>query len=180
MKYGLGFWTVENGVRTEGRAYPDLRPFEYNDGTGDAGWFLLRPFTFDYAPPGDRSGTAWRFTVAGDPCPVLKGNSFDFDGASVPQWKLVRPLVRDKMDLRFLVAALGHDLGHCIHEHVTGFSRQDWNRFLAEVAEAYGASAYDRAKYKVAVDAAGWAVYHKTPEELAVYRGLVQIERVAV
>lgn len=180
MKYGHGFWTVENSVRTRERAYPDLRPFEYNDGTGDTGWFLLRPFTFDYVAPGDRSGTAWRVIVAGDPNPVLRQNAFDFDGASVPPWKLIRPLVRDKMDLRFLVAALGHDLGHCIHEHVTGFTRADWNRFLSEVAEAYGASAYDRAKYKLAVDAAGWAVYHKTAEELSTYRRLVKIERVTV
>ena len=183
MKYGQGFWVVKDGepvpsCRKFLDGYPALQPFEYNDGTGDTGWLLTKPFTFDYVKPGDKSGTAWRFTVSGDVNPVIHKNSFDFDGASVPQWKLLRMCVKDKMDLRFLVASLGHDLGHCIHEHVTGFTRADWNTFLYEVAECYGASAYDRAKYKLAVDAAGWAVYSKTDEELATYRSLVKIERV--
>lgn len=139
MQYGQGFWVVEDGVRLRDRsqAYPSLRAFEYGD--GDRGHFLLKPFTFDYVKPGDKSGQAWRITIAGDPNPVLHVNAFDFDGASVPQVKLVRMMVRDKLDHRWQVAALGHDLGHCIHEHVMGFTRADWNELLSEVAEGLGA-----------------------------------------
>ena len=55
MKYGQGFWVVENGVRLKdrSRAYPRLRPFEYADGTGDKGWLHLADFTVDYVRPGD-------------------------------------------------------------------------------------------------------------------------------
>lgn len=177
MKYGQGFWVVKDGVRIKAMAdaYPEgLKPFLYDD--GDLGWFLTRPFTVDYVKPGD--SMAWRITIAGRLHPALHVNSFDFDGASVPQWKLLRAAVRDKMDRRWIVAALLHDLGHTIHEYVTGFSRSDWNELLSEVAEAYGENAYERGKYKLGVDLFGWTCYKKTEQELATYRKLVLIERV--
>lgn len=178
MKYGQGFWVVEAGVRVKdrGRAYPGLLPFEYKDGTGDRGWLLTRPFCFDYVKPGDVSGLAWRFTIAGDSDPIEFIDSFDYDGASVPP--CVRWLARDKMDIRWVVPALGHDLGYTVHGHVTGFTKADWDRFLLEVGEAYGDSAYQCAKYRLAVTLGGWHAWPKTPEELGRYRRLVNIERV--
>jgi len=178
MQYGQGFWVVENGMRLKDRslAYPSLRGFEYGD--GDFGHFLLKPFAFDYVKPNDGSGQAWRITISGDPNPLLHFNSFDFDGASVPHLKIVRMMVRDKLDPRWQVASLGHDLGYCVHEYVMGFTRSDWDELLSEIAEAYGESAYYRGKYRLAVNVAGWACYKKTPEELAIYRSLVKIERV--
>ena len=180
MKYGQGFWVVRNCERVRDRAfaYPQLLPFEYQDGSGDAGWLALEDFCFDYVKPCDPSGLAWRFTVSGDPDPVPGVNAFDFDGASVPQVRFIRAFCLDKMDHRCLVAAFVHDMGHCIHEWKTGFTRMDWNRALSEIGEAYGMTAWARAKYKLAVDAAGWACYSKTDEELARYRALVKIERV--
>ena len=178
MKYGQGFWVVEAGVRVKdrSRAYPELLPFEYADGTGDRGWLTVRPFCFDYLKPGDNSGLAWRFTVAGDPNPVEYLNSFDYDGASIPP--ICRPITRDKMDHRWIVPAYGHDLGYCIHGHVTGFTKADWDRFLLEVGEAYGDTAVMCTMYKTAVTLGGWHAWPKTPEELERYRRLVNIERV--
>lgn len=181
MRYGEGFWVVRDGVRVCDRkdAYPDLRPFEYDDGTGDRGWFTLSPFTFDYVKPGDVSGTAWRFTVAGCARPSLD-TSFDYDGASFPQCRLLRTIVKDKMDHRWIVPAYGHDLGYCIHGYGTGFTKSDWDRFLLEVAEAYGASWIDRNKCWGAVAAAGGFAWKKTPEETEHYCDLVTVARVAI
>ena len=181
MKYGQGFWVVKDGVRVLDRrdAYPELLPFEYADGTGDVGWFNLSPFTFDYVKPGDTSGMAWRFTVAGCRNPTLE-TSFDFDGASAPQCKLIRPLVKDKMDHRWIVPAFGHDLGYCIHGYGTGFTKSDWDTFLSEVAEAYGAGWLDRKKYWSAVAAFGGFAWNKKPEETERYCGLVKIAKVPV
>ena len=180
-QYGQGFWVVRDGIRIRDRrfAYPDLRPFEYSDGTGDLGWWNLSPFSFDYVPPKGSGATAWRFTVAGSPLPC-KNNSFDFDGASVPQNPLVRLVTRDKMDRRWIVSAFGHDLGYCITDYVTGFTKADWDTFLTEVAEAYGENAGERGKYTAAVKLFGGKLYGKTTTELERYRSLVKIERVPV
>ena len=177
MKYGQGFWVVKNGVRVRDvrDAYPDgLKPFLYSD--GDLGWFHLGPFCFDYVKPGDRSGTAWRFEIAGDPAPVLHRNSFDYDGASIPP--ALRALARDKMDRRWIVPSDGHDLGYCIHGHVTGFTKADWDTFLLETGEAYGDNAYQCAKYRLAVAIGGGLAWQKPEAELEIYRRLVKIKRV--
>lgn len=181
MRYGDGFWVVKDGARVRDRrdAYPELLPFEYDDGTGDCGWFTLAPFTFDYVKPGDGSGMAWRFTVAGCRNPNLS-SSMDFDGASVPQNPLVRVLVHDKMDHRWIVPAFGHDLGYCIHGYGTGFTKSDWDRFLLEVSEAYGAGWADRNKYWGVVAAVGGFAWKKTPEETEHYCDLVKVAKVPV
>ena len=178
MKYGQGFWVVEAGVRVRDRAfaYPALLPFDYGDGTGDRGWLLTRAFVFDYVKPGDTSGQAWRFTVAGDSDPVPCINAFDYDGASIPQ--ALRFLARDRMDHRWIVPALGHDLGYCVHGHVTGFTKADWDTFLLEVGDAYGDNAYQCQKYRLAVTLGGWNAWPKTEAEEKVYKNLVRIERV--
>ena len=178
MKYGQGFWVVKAGVRQRDRemSYPDLRPFEYGDGTGDCGWLLLSDFTVDYARPGDKSGLAWRITIKGDPDPAPYINAFDYDGASIPG--CLRALARDKMDHRWIVAALLHDLGYCVHEYKTGFQKADWDELLQEVGEAYGDSSFSAAKYKLAVTLGGWAAWPKTTAETQRYRNLVKIERI--
>ena len=180
MKYGRGFWVVKDGVRVRDRlsldAYPALHPFEYADGTGDLGWFLTEDFCFDYVKPGDKSGLAWRFHVLGDPLPELHKNAFDYDGASIPE--MLRAMARDKMDRRWIVPSLGHDVGYCVHGHVTGFTKADWDTFLLEVGEAYGDNLYQCGKYRAAVILGGWAAWPKPDAEAEVYKNLVRIERV--
>ena len=180
MKYGQGFWVVVAGRRLKTLdpvlGYPGLNPFEYADGSGDVGWLHTRDFTVDYVKPGDNSGSAWRITLAGDLNPVQYLNSFDFDGASRPE--ATKAITRDKMDHRWIVAADLHDLGYCIHEWKTGFTKADWDTLLSEVAEAYGENAYERAKYWAAVTLGGWACWPKTAEETERYRNLCSFERV--
>lgn len=180
MKYGQGFWVVENGIRQRwrDRAYPSLLPFEYDDNTGDRGWLLTRDFTVDYVKPGDTSGLAWRFTVKGDANPAPYLTAFDYDGASIPP--ALRAIARDKMDHRWIVASLLHDLGYCIHNHKTGFSKADWDTLLLEVGGAYGDNAYQCAKYRLAVTLGGWNSWPKTEAELERYRNLCYIERVSL
>lgn len=180
MKYGQGFWIVQNGVRLKDQklAFPDLRPFIYDDGTGDLGWWNLTPFCFDYAKPGSIC-SAWRFTVAGSPAPN-KFTSFDYDGASVPQNPIVRAITRDKMDRRWIVPGFGHDLGYCITDYITGFTKADWDTFLSEVAEAYDENGCKRAEYKTAVVCFGGGLYGKTTTEANRYRSLVKIESVPI
>ena len=178
MKYGEGFWVVKDGVRVKDRkdAYPKLKPFEYADGTGDCGWALLEDFTFDYFPPGSR-GAGWRFTVKGDPDGDIS-RCFDYDGASRPA--ATREIAGDKMDFDVIVPSFGHDLGYCIHDYVTGFERCDWDEFLGEVMEAYGAGSWKRTKFVAAVSLFGRSRYAKSPAELEHYKGLVTVERVAL
>ena len=176
MKYGQGFWVVENGVRLKdrSRAYPRLQPFEYADGTKDKGWLHLSDFTVDYVRPGD--STAWRITIFGDPDPTEFINSFDYDGASIPP--ILRPLAADKMAHKWIVASDLHDLGYCVHGHVTGFTKADWDTALMEIGEAYGARALEARKYWAAVEAGGWAAWGKTETEASRYRNLCSFERV--
>ena len=178
MKYGQGFWVVRNGERLRWidtlHCFPALHPFFYDD--GDLGWFHLEDFTVDYVKPGSTCGLAWRITILGDPNPELHVNSFDFDGASRPDW--TKAVTRDKMDKRWIVAADLHDIGYCIHEWRTGFTKEDWDTLLSEVAEAYGETKFQRDKYYSAVALFGGSRYPKTAAELAMYRKLVRIERV--
>jgi len=61
-----------------------------------------------------------------------------------------------------------------------GFTKSDWDRFLLEVAEAYGAGWVDRNKCWGVVAAVGGFAWGKTPEETEHYCGLVRVERVPV
>lgn len=82
------------------------------------------------------------------------------------------------MDHRWIVPAYGHDLGYCIHGFGTSFTKADWDRFLLEVAEAYGANWTDRNKYWGVVAAVGGFSWAKTPKETEHYCDLVTVERV--
>ena len=139
MKYGQGFWCVKDGVRLVERVYPDTRGFEYRDGTGDCGEWLIAPWCFDYTIPG--TDTTLRLTIIGNPAPVLHENAFDFDWASIP--KLCRTLTCDKADYRVRAGSLPHDIGFCVHDIWPGFDMKFWNRMLFEIMEAYSVTRED-------------------------------------
>lgn len=172
MKYGDGFWVVKDGVRVpREHAYPETVGFEYNDGTGRVGEFLLKDFTVDYTPPGERQPI--RMTVCGDLDPVLHVNSFDFDFASIP-W-LFRLSICDKADHRIRVGSLFHDMLYCNH----AFSRAFTDRMLVEMTEAYGMDRYRNWKIHTGVRLGGWYFWNRHgPGDAAVYKDLFKMERV--
>ena len=198
MKYGEGFWCVKEGVRLPRRIYPATRGFEYLDGTGDCGEFLLEDWCFDYVAPGSRE--ALRMTIAGNLRPVLHRNSFDFDWASIP--RPARAITCDKADYRIRAGCLPHDMGFCVQEVLPGLDRTWWNTLLFEIMEAYSVtwdetkagSFKSRLRMKAryledralrngvlaGVTLGGPFVWGKTPEEIAVYRRLFKVERMAV
>lgn len=186
MKYGQGFWCVlPDGTRSKTRIYPVTRGFDYNDGTGDRGEWLLEDFVVDYLPPGWENAIRMTFR-----------NGFDFDWASIPT-RLGRFLACDKADHRIRVASLGHDMGFCVHDVWVGIMTLSfWNEFLEQVMEAYCGddpgvvlppkSIWQKTKDK-AQEASDWALrkkvraavatggpfcWKKTPEELEKYRAL--------
>ena len=202
MRYGEGYWNVENGVRLAERTYPSTRGFEYRavdpaDTTGDCGEWLTKNWCFDYVPPG--TSEALRFTIMGNDKPALHENAFDFDWASIPA--LLRgPLTCDKADYRIRAGCLPHDIGFCVHEFWPEFTREFWNRMLFETMEAYSVTMdevnaapankrqlmlarYMRDKalrYKVlaGVTVGGPFAWKKTPEEIAMYSKMLKVERV--
>lgn len=197
MKYGEGFWCVQGGERLPQRTYPSTRGFEYLDGTGDCGEFLLEPWCFDYTPPG-QSDTL-RFTIAGSLSPILHQNAFDFDWASIP--KPCRAMTCDKADYRIRAACLPHDIGFCVHEFWPGFDMKFWNQMLFEIMEAYSVTQDDvraavgrKAKAKMqarylgdralrnavlaGVTVGGPFVWKKTPEEIALYSKFLTVKYV--
>lgn len=199
MKYGRGFWVVDasTGARIQSRidTYPETRGFEYCDGTGDKGEFLLRDFCCDYVDP--ESGVCYRIRIRGSRSPVLGMNAFDFDWASIP--KVCRAITCDKADYRVRVPSLLHDSGFCVKELLPGLDLRWWNRLLSEVMEAYSADAAQenialdtawakikfaaraaidcwlRAKVAAGVFVGGWWVWRR-PHDVDTYRGLVSIE----
>lgn len=204
MIYGAGFWCVEDGVRLDRRTYPSTRGFEYgavdpDDKTGDCGEWLLKPWCFDYTVPG--TDVTLRFTIAGNPMPVLHENAFDFDWASIP--RLLRAFTCDKADYRIRAGCLPHDMGFCVHEYWPGMDRRFWNRMLFEIMEAYSMTweevqAASRWKRKAVmlkrylcdralrnavlagVTVGGPFVWRKTPEQIALYSRMLKIEQVTV
>ncbi len=180
MRYGDGFWVVRDGRRLPRRSapfcYPSTRGFEYDDGTGDRGDYLLEPFTVDYVPPSQANGTAYRMTVAGNPNPVLHDNSFDFDFASIP--RVLRWAACDKADYRIRVGSLFHDILFCAHHPL--FPLDETNLLLREIMEAYSDEKFDdwqlRQKVYSAVRAGGPFVWKKTENELATYRRLFTLD----
>lgn len=174
MKYGDGFWVVENGVRLGSRELPLTKGFEYPDGSGDWGEFLLRDFTVDYLPPG--MTYPLRMTVTGSMTPVLHETSFDWDFASIP--KIFRSMVCDKADPRIRVGSLFHDMGYCIHDVLPFMDKAFWDRMLIEVSEAYGMPWATRQLVMAGVKAGGWAAWPKSASSIAVYRKLFSVEQV--
>lgn len=172
MKYGDGFICLDgNGNELAERAYPELLPFEYNDGTGDCGWFLLEDFSFIYTDP--TTGKAWKITMKGDANPAI-GTSFDYDGASRPG--ITRGVAGDRMDHDVIVPSLVHDMGYCVHDYITGFTREQWDIALREIAEAYGCNWFKRNEFYYAVRAGGIFRYQKTVNETLRYITLIEIE----
>ena len=199
MKYGDGFWVVDpdSGLRFNSRfdAYPETRGFEYADGTGDKGEFLLQTFCADYTDP--ETGLVYRIRITGCRRPLLFVNAFDFDWASIPA--LFRGLLTcDKADYRIRVASLLHDAGFCVKEVLPGLDLVWWNRLLEEVMEAYSADVVqenlsldswrDRIKFRVraardwmlrmkvaaGVAIGGWWVWRK-PHDETTYRDLISV-----
>ena len=88
MKYGDGFWVVDpdSGLRFNSRfdAYPETRGFEYADGTGDKGDFLLQTFCADYTDP--ETGLVYRIRITGCRRPLLFVNAFDFEDRLEPEF----------------------------------------------------------------------------------------------
>ena len=173
MKYGNGFQCLDaNLAPYPVRVYPRLMPFEYKDGTGDTGWFLLEDFNMLYRDPA--TGFEWIIRVKGDPAPSFR-SAFDFDAASIP--RAFMSVVGSPTSLDILVAALGHDLGYCVNGSVTGFRRADWDRFLSEVIEAYGASRAKRFACHRAVRLGGGFIYEKDEMYRERYMRLCEIKR---
>ena len=175
MNYGDGFWCVRYGDRLSVPVYPRLEGFEYNDGTGDKGEWLLEDFTVDYRPPG---------LPASDPA-VLRMTvkaSFDYDGASIP--RAARSFVGDKLAHDIRVAALFHDIGYCVHDlpASAGFAadRAWWDDLIAQIIEAYGGTLAKRCAVKAAVKQFGWCAWPKSEADLAKYRKLFSVEKVTL
>jgi hypothetical protein len=172
MKYGAGFWCIDpdTGLRLPHRVYPDLRGFEYDDGTGDKAEWLLRDFIMDYIPRG--SEWIYRMTINGSRFPTFS-TAFDYDGASMP--KAFRTAICDKLGYEIRVPSLGHDIGYCVHEVLPEMGRMWWDEFISQTMEAYDATAAQRTAVYAAVRVAGEFWWNKSDSDLMRYRKLFSV-----
>lgn len=178
MKYGVNFRVIGSDgrpIEDVRDAYPKLKPFVYKDGTGEIGWALLEDFTFEYRRKGDAN--AWRFVLKGDSNGDIT-KCFDYDGASRPN--VTRAVAGDRMDKDVVVPSLGHDLGYTVHEYVTGFTKSDWDDFLTDSMDAYGAPNDKQLSFHLAVSFGGRRFWAKSEDELVHYRALVEITPVPI
>jgi len=156
VKYGRDFWVLDpiTGERLPALVWPRLEPFRYPDGS--RGFWLLRDFTVEFL----FRGIQWRLTIKA---------GYDTDGASKP--RITWALIGDPLRLEVLIAALVHDILFCVHHPAWPLGLT--NRLFLEIIQATGGSwAYRNACY-TAVQAGGWLLWDKAPEQLAKYRPML-------
>ena len=155
MIYGKSFWVIDpvTGERME-ITRPALRAFRYPDGS--RGFWLLEDYGVEFL----FRGVLWRF--------VIKAG-YDTDGASKP--RIFWTLIGDPLRLEVGIPSLIHDILFCVHH--PAFPLGLTNELFGEIIQACdGSWAYRQACLR-AVQAAGWACWGKTPEELEKYRPML-------
>lgn len=173
MRYLDGFACVNNetGLIEAERKYPYLVGFEYTDGTGLRGEFLLQDFHVRYRPEGSK--VVYDMTIKGNVRPCFE-NSFDFDGASCPS--VLRILFYDKLAHQVRVAALFHDMGYCVHDVLPDMNKAFYDRMFYDMCLVYGADVTKAANGYAAIRSAGFVFWSKTEEEIKRYRNLFIVE----
>ena len=152
MKYGKDFWVLDpvTGERLPVMKWPKLEPFRYPDRS--RGFWLLEDYAVEFVFRKMR----WHMTIKA---------GYDTDGASKP--RLFWSLIGDPLRLEVCIAALVHDILFCAHHPAWPLGLT--NALFGEIIQASGGNwAYRQACLR-AVQACGWALWSKKPEELEKY-----------